>query len=814
MKVYAYEKEHIERLQALAPGCTVLLKSDGSFPLEKPGELALYGSGARRTVKGGTGSGEVNSRFFPSIEEALEYAGFTITTKSWLDGYDAVLADAKEKFVEDIKKRAKEKHTVAVMEGMGAVMPSPAYDLPLDGEADTAIYVLSRICGEGNDRLPVEGDVKLSESETRDILALQQQYNKFLLVLNVGGPVDLTPVVQSVGNILVLSQLGVVTGHVLADLILGKSYPSGKLATTWTNWEAYPQIGDFGGHDDTRYREGIYVGYRYFDSVGERAMFPFGYGLGYTTFSVSPGAVSVRGETVTVSANVQNTGSRPGREVVQLYVSVPAGRLDQPYQTLAAFTKSAELAPGTNETVELSFALSSLASYDAQQSRWILEKGDYVVRIGTSSVDTVPCGIVRLNRDVTTLQCRPCGGEPDFEDWKPESPTAVGPIGDVAVIEVDAETIAENAVLYDPEETIDPQVRNLTDEELAYLNTGAFDAKAGAMSVIGSAASHVAGAAGESYGRVSGIPALVMSDGPAGLRLSTEYFKDSKGMHSLGSSMPATMEELLPLPARKLMHATAPKPSGHAAVHHQYATAIPIGTAIAQSWDLALAEACGDIVGDEMERFDVQLWLAPALNIHRSILCGRNFEYYSEDPLMAGKCAAAVTRGVQKHPGRGVTIKHYAANNQETNRFNSNSQLSERALREIYLRGFGICVRESAPAAVMSSYNLLNGTHTSERRDLSQDILRAEFGFDGILMTDWIISIATDKTSVYPNPDAAQIAAAGCSLVMPGSKADYEAILQALQSGTLSREQVQINATHLLKLANRLKHAHGSHQAG
>ena len=804
MKVYAYEKQHIETLQALAPGCAVLLKTDGSFPLAAPCPVALYGSGARHTVKGGTGSGEVNSRFFPTVEQALEYAGFTVTTKTWLDGYDAVLAAAKVQFVKDIKARAKQNHTNAITEGMGAVMPQPDCDLPLDGAGDTAVYVLSRICGEGNDRQPVPGDVLLSASEQRDILALQAQYKRFLLVLNVGGPVDLGPVAQ-VGNILLLSQLGVVTGHVLADLLLGKSYPSGKLTTTWAPWEDYQQIGDFGGHDDTRYTEGIYVGYRYFDSVGKRAMFPFGYGLGYTTFAVTPGAVQADGETVTVQATVQNTGARPGRETVQLYVSVPSGALDQPYQTLAAFAKTAELAPGESAGVSLRFAMHELAGYDTANSRWLLEKGSYLLRLGTSSADTVPCGAVRLAADVPVLQYRPCGGAQDFADWRPKTPTPTGTVQGLPVVRVRKADIPTGTVVYDAEPEVDPAVQALTDEQLAYLNTGAFAPKAGVLSVIGSASQRVAGAAGESYGGVPGIPPLVMADGPAGVRLSPEYYKDEKGAHSLGPSLPATVFEFMPGPLGWLLGRLGPKPPKTARIRHQYATAVPIGTAIAQSWDPALAEACGDIVGTEMERFGVQLWLAPALNIHRSILCGRNFEYYSEDPLLSGRFAAAVARGVQAHPGCGVTVKHFAANNQEYNRYNSNSQVSERALREIYLRGFGICVREGAPAAVMTSYNLLNGVHTSERRDLAADILRAEFGFDGILMTDWIVAMMADKTSVHPDPDAARIAAAGGDLVMPGSQADYAAILQAVQTGTLPRRQLEENATRLLRTAQGLQ---------
>ena len=267
--------------------------------------------------------------------------------------------------------------------------------------------------------------------------------------------------------------------------------------------------------------------------------------------------------------------------------------------------------------------------------------------------------------------------------------------------------------------------------------------------------------------------------------------------------MPESILELMPKPLSWLMSRLGGgKPRGE--IHHQYATAIPIGTAIAQSWNRELAEACGDVVGEEMLRFGVHLWLAPALNLHRDIRCGRNFEYYSEDPLLSGKMAAGITRGVQKHPGCAVTIKHYAANNQEYNRYNSNSQISQRTLREMYLRGFGICVRESAPLAVMTSYNLLNGTHTSEQRDLIHRILRCEFGFGGIVMTDWILPMGQGSSKKYPAPDAGKIAAAGGDLVMPGGKNDQKAILKALKRKKLTRQQLRINATRVIRMARKL----------
>ena len=810
MELFDYEKEHIGLLRDSLAECTLFLRQNGAFPLETPGRIAAYGNGVRHTVKGGTGSGEVNSRYSVNVEQGLKGAGFTITTGRWLDAFDQVEQDAQKAFVKEIKERAKKKHTMAILEGMGAVMPQPEYDLPLDGEGDTAIYVLSRISGEGNDREPIPGDIRLTDSEAKTILALDAKYEKFMLVLNVGGVVDLTPV-KEVSNILVLSQLGVETGSVLADILLGRANPSGKLTTTWASWEDYCKEGEFGDINDTRYKEGIYVGYRYFDTVGKKPLFPFGYGLSYTSFDIAVTGAAAEGDTIRIKAAVSNTGARAGREVVQVYVSAPAGRLDKPYQDLAAFAKTDLLEPGASQELTISFSLRDCASYDAQKESYVLEAGSYVVRVGDSSDHTQPAALVDLDGEAVVTKAGNCLGETDFEDWKPSgSETAAAEeLSDITRISVAAADIETVTVSYDQEREIDPRVKDLTVEELAYLNVGAFNPKAGALSVIGNAATNVAGAAGETTGvlKEKGFPVLVMSDGPAGLRLAKEFYRDEKGAHGIGSSMvPESFLPFLPAPARFIMNLIggSGKPKKGQKVEYQYATAIPIGTAIAQSFNLPLAESYGSIVGDEMERFGVHLWLAPALNIHRDIRCGRNFEYYSEDPLISGKTAAAITRGVQRHPGCGTTIKHYAANNQEKNRYCNNSIVSERAMREIYLKGFGICVRESQPHALMTSYNLLNGVHTSEHRGLIEDILRCEYGFKGIVMTDWIVDMAQDKQSLHRMPIAAEIAKAGGDLVMPGSKGDFDSIVKAAKSGELELRQLQINATRVLRKAEEL----------
>ena len=805
-----YERKHIEMLRASLAECTVLLKTDGSFPLAEAGDLALFGSGARRTVKGGTGSGEVNSRYFVTVEDGLKAAGFRLTTAGWLDAYDAVRAEAKKDFVREIRARARRNHTNAIIEGMGAVMPEPEYDLPLEGSGVAAVYVLARTSGEGNDRENIPGDIALTNTEVRDILRLQKEYEKFLLVLNVGGPVDLTPVLGEVGNILLLSQLGVETGRVLADLLLGKACPSGKLATTWAAFGDYPIVGDFGDMNETRYKEGIYVGYRYFDSAGVTPMFPFGFGLSYTTFEIGGEKAALDGETVTVTAEVKNTGTVPGKETVQVYVSKPEVKLDQPFQCLAAFGKTALLAPGETGSVNMTLRLSDLASYDSARACWVLEKGDYFLRLGTSSDDTKPIVRLRLEQEVITKKTANVCGVADFADWKPTLERIDMFAPDVPILTVEPGAIPTETVEDLDETEIDEAVRGMSTEQLIQMSLGAYDPKNSFAAVVGTASFAVAGAAGETCALTKdlGLKPLVMADGPAGLRLSRDYVMGDKGPEAVGGSSLESMQDFIPKPAKWLLSRLGGKKRApEAEIRHQYTTAIPIGTALAQSWNPDFARQCGDIVGDEMERMNVDLWLAPALNIHRSIRCGRNFEYFSEDPLLSGVFAAALTLGVQAHPGRGTTVKHYAANNQEYNRYNNNSIVSERAMREIYLKGFEICVREAQPHALMTSYNLLNGCHTSEHEGLIRRILRNEFGYQGIVMTDWVVTGVTNKRSIYPIANAGRVAAAGGDLFMPGSRGDADQMRKALERGVLSEERLRKNVSRVIRKIRELQSA-------
>lgn len=798
------DRVNIRRIRPYLAECCVLLRSDGSFPLDGPCRIACFGAGAYDTVKGGTGSGEVNSRYSVTVEEALIDEGFTITNRSWHTEYKPFYEAAEKRFYQDIRRSAKKNKMNIIAASMGKVMTAPEYDIDLDLSADAAVYVLSRISGEGNDRVNEKGDFRLNDSEIRDIKALDAAYEKFMLIINAGGPVDLSEVMD-VRNILNISQLGVETGYAVSDILLGKAAPSGKLATTWAAYDDYCHEGTFGQKDDTLYKEGIYVGYRYFDAAGKKPLFPFGYGLSYTDFDIKITSVAADHEVISIKGEVKNTGGRDGKEVVQAYLQAPQGRLDREQKSLAAFYKTALLAPDEADSFEMSLKLTDFAGYDTENECYILERGTYTVLIGNSSEDVMPAKAFELQQDVTVKKVKSQFGETAFDDYRNENAKDYGEPA-FGTSQLDLANIETVTADYGMELHSTDELEALTDEELAYLNTGNFDPKGGFLSVVGDASKAVAGAAGESTSMLEGkgIKSLILADGPAGLRLAKEYYIDKKGAHSIAPAIPESMLKMLPKPV-KWFFAFLMKRNRKNRIYKQYTTGIPVATAVAQSWNTDFAALCGDIVGGEMEIFNVDLWLAPALNIHRNVLCGRNFEYYSEDPVITGAMASAITAGAQSH-GKGVTIKHFAANNQETNRYASNSVVSERALREIYLKGFQMCIEKSSPEALMTSYNLLNGTHTSESKELDLNILRSEFGFRGLIMTDWVVGtdlLAHDAK--YRNPDAALVAAAGHSLFMPGSRKDHGEIMQGLADGKVTRSRLIDNAYYLLKTIDEIK---------
>lgn len=839
-EVQPFETEHTGAVRKLAPECMVLLKNDGTLPLQGTGKLALYGSGARRTIKGGTGSGDVNVRHFVTVEEGLKNAGFEITTGAWLDGYDKVMEEAKKAFYGALRKEAEAAGVTGpqmAMYSMGRACPEPEYDLALDGEGGTAVYVLARNSGEGADRKPAAGDINLTETEIRDILALKDKYDKFVLVLNVGGMIDLKPV-EAVGTVLLLGQLGSATGDALADVVLGKAYPSGKLTMTWAPIGDYASTEGFGDPNDTYYKEGIYVGYRYFDTIGYTPTYPFGYGLGYTSFTVEPKSMAADAAKVSVTAVVTNTGNAAGKEVVQVYYSAPAGKLDKPYQELAGYAKTEELAPGESQEVTVVFDTESMASYCIKCASYVMEAGTYYIRVGNSSRNTHIAGAVVLDETKAVEKLKNICGDSGFEDRKPEgapitydgeeqekenAKTVEIKAADLAVKEavyqeVPAEIPAGPAVKWEEvkngTKSLDEFVAGLNDDQLAYLCIGAYKDAEDLMEVIGNASSSVAGAAGETTHQLEelGTPTLVMADGPAGLRLAPTYKLVAGCAKATSTNFGSDFAAMLTPEELQAMAANAPQPGEEekaAPINYQYCVAIPIGTGIAQSWNDGLAKQCGDLVGNEMEMFGTHLWLAPAMNIYRSPLCGRNFEYYSEDPHLSGCIAAGITDGVQAHEGCATTIKHYACNNQETNRYFSNSNVGERALREIYLKGFEICVKKSQPHFLMTSYNLINGEHACSTKDIQTYTLRDEWGFKGVVMTDWLVTGGMGASGEkWPCASCAGNVKAGNDITMPGIPSDKADILKALNDKShpyaLSRAELQLSAKRVLGMILKL----------
>ena len=785
-----YEIKHIDIMRKNAAECTLFLKKDSSFPLKTPGKVILIGGGARETTKGGTGSGDVESRYFVNCEEGLENAGFEIVSKDWLDKYPIYQNARHQEFIKYIYNVAERLSSNAEHISYGAVEPARDYEyMPLDfDDVEAAFYVIGRNSGEGEDRRIVKGDVYLTNSEIRDILYLNTKYEKFMLVLNVPGVVDLTPV-KEVKNILLLSQLGVVTGDIFADIVLGKANPSGKLATTWSSVKDYRFIDEFGGIDNTRYIEGVYVGYRFFDSANVEPLYPFGFGLSYTDFNIEFKGIENNKDSITIKVQVTNTGSLEGKEVVQIYLSPSQNNKDKPYQSLVAFKKTPLLKPEESVELTINFKLSDNARYDEQTAQYILDNGNYIIRCGNSSRKTKEVAYITLQEDIITEILKNVGGKVDFKDFKPKSIKYKEDLTNLPQIVLGKGDFETRKVDYsDYKITYNQILKYYRDHELArmcvcdFTNTGEKPHE-----------THLVGEAGETTLAIEGLDKyIVLADGPAGLKLVKKYGIDEKGVYRLCDNIVAMrMKDYLSEEEWKKVDTLENNLDRKGTVYYQYATAIPTATASAQSFNEEFLEIIGDVVGSEMDIFKVNLWLAPGLNIHRNILNGRNFEYYSEDPLVSGKMAASVTRGVQRHKNRATTIKHFACNGQEMNRFNSNSLVSERALREIYLRGFKIAINEGNPLTLMTSYNLINGKHSSERRDLIIDVLRIEWGFKGLVMSDWYTSNEV-KIGLANHPCQHSIPniANGNNLQMGGGKNDYDLIMKGLEDGLLTRDNL------------------------
>ena len=706
--------KHISLSRKAATEGMVLLKNENkALPLAKGEKIALFGKATIEYIKGGGGSGDVHSPYIRNIFEGFSEKD----VKIYMPLVDFYKDYVKKESV-NIPTQAQINATWDIVNAMEfctkrddmtydtfASMHVPEAKVPDEliedaaKNADTAIITISRFSAEGVDRRPQGGDYYLSQLEKDLIDKAGKLFKKVVIVINSGATIDCEYFAENsdVDAVLFTWQGGLEGGSAIADILVGDVNPSGKMVDTIAkSYDFFPCKDDFWEcFDHLDYSDDIYVGYRYFETVPggkEKVRYPFGFGLSYTTFEITNKLCLENEGKILAIAEVKNTGAIAGRQVVQVYYSAPQGKLGKAARVLCAYKKTKLLQSGEKETLVMSFDVDSMASFDdlgkIKKSAYVLEKGTYSFFIGTDvrSAEKVAFEY-NVEEDTVTQEltswCKPFKLEKRMlADGSFESL----PTGEESHFygsnEPNGAVKPEKEITFDKvgeEISIDEFVSQFTLEELMDF-------------VGGHAPTGVANTGCFGGLQRLGVPAVPTADGPAGLRLEPE------------TGIPTT--------------------------------AWPCATLLACTWDEELIFKVGAGGGAELRENNLGVWLAPALNIHRDPLCGRNFEYYSEDPLVAGKCAAAATRGIQSQKAA-VSIKHFACNNKEANRMGCDSRISERALREIYLKGFEIAVKEGDPWTIMSSYNLINGQHTSESWELLTGILRNEWGFKGMVVTDW-----------------------------------------------------------------------------
>ena len=728
--------------QAGAEGC-VLLKNDGALPLNRDKEVAVFGRCQLDWFYVGYGSGgDVNAPYHVNLIDGLRNAGLKL---------HADAQNAYETWTQHEDNMADH--------GWWGHWPMNYPEMPLDDAlvqkaaqtAETAIVVIGRAAGEDRENTLTKGSFYLTDEERVLLDAVTAAFSRVVVLLNIGNIIDLAWTEEygdKLSALMIVWQSGMESGNAVADVLTGAVIPCGKLSDTIARrYEDYPSSANFGGKEFNDYAEGIYVGYRYFDRHPDKVLYPFGFGLSYTCFTLKSESLQRRENETEAVITVTNTGTLPGKEVVQLWCQAPAGRLDKPLRVLVAFGKTKALAPGESETLRLCCDDKCLASYDEESSRFILEPGEY--RFTANGTET--SGFT-LDEEITVEQCEPlCKTSAALRERilsrLPKAVPVTG-IGSYTLDDVKSGKIG-----------LDDFIARLSDKELEALSRG--------HGMMGSSLG-VAGNAGAFGGvieslRKKGVPPIITSDGPAGLRLK------------------------------------------------KYCALQPCGTALACTWNTELIEALSAKVGEEMIHYDVDVQLAPGMNIHRNPLCGRNFEYFSEDPLLSGKMAAATVRGVQSK-GRAACPKHFACNNQETNRNRNDSRVSERALREIYLRNFEIVVKEAKPLTIMTSYNKVNGVWSHYNYDLVTTVLRGEWAYTGCVITDWWMQ--KSKSPEFPKlKNNAYRVRAQVDVLMPGDighlakqyKSDGSLLETLGQADGITRAELQRTARSVLTLAMKLK---------
>lgn len=629
----------------------------------------------------------------------------------------------------------------------------------------TALCVITRTAGEDRDLQNVRGGFSLTETEIANLRTLRKHFDKVIVLLNVCGVIEFSDLADTDPDAIVLLwQGGMMGGLAAANVLTGKVNPSGKLPDTVAYRRAdYPAADNYGETERNYYKEDIYVGYRYFETFAkDTVLYPFGHGLSYTTFATEAALAPV-GEQDTglnVTATVTNTGNTAGKHVVQCYVSAPNGSLGKPSRVLCAFAKTKTLAPNESETLTLAFSVRNFASYDDKTCEWVLEQGNYTVYVGDNVRDAEEIASMYidthsvLSRHESALApvlpfdrlvCK--DGTKSYEPVPTRVQNAEPIPAELPLIPKDGMTLADVA---DGKITVEELVSRMSDKDLIHI------VRAEGMSspkvTPGTAAAFV----GVTPSLTAlGLPTLCCTDGPSGIRM----------------------------------------------VSDEKCVCYPDATCLAATWNTELVREMYFSCGCELASHHVDILLGPGTNIHRDPLCGRNFEYFSEDPLLAGKMAAAVCNGLDD-AGVSGAVKHFLANNQEHNRHGVDAVLSERAVREIYARPFEICVQESGIRSVMTSYNPVNGRWAASNYDLTVRLLRNDYGFAGFVMTDWWAKVSdTDGTGCVTNLAGMVHAMNDIYMVCPDATAREDNLETALADGTLTRAELQTCAVNLLNFA-------------
>ena len=697
-------QKHIDLSREAACEGTVLLKNNRKvLPLKKGTKVAIFGKAQIDYVKGGGGSGDVYCEYVHNIYDGLKL-------KKDIEVFDSLSLYYKD-YVEKEYKSGQQigfiSDSVEMPIGMIPETEIPETLLKSAKEfTDTAIITISRFSSENSDR-KVDEEIpyyELSAEEKNMVNTVCANFEKVIVLLNTGAMIDTSWFAgnDKIDSAVMIWQGGMEGGLAAADILMGDATPSGKLVDTCAaGFDDYPSSQGFHESEEyAKYTEDIFVGYRYFETIPnmkERVVYPFGYGLSYTDFEIKNVIANTYGEKVIVSATVKNIGEYCGKEVVQVYYGAPTGKITKPARELCAFSKTKLLSPGEEETLIMSFDISDMASYDdmgaVEKSAYVMEKGEYKLFVGNSVRNTNEIEFKYVLEENVICQkcteyCKPTklgkrltatGEYIDVPDEEYTPKTFENTYNCDTKIPTDNDNKKQLIDVVNGDISLDDFIAQLSDKELFGLLCGKKD--------IGVA--NTGGMGGLSQ---YGIPTPMTVDGPAGVRI-----------------FPWTGIRT---------------------------TAFPVATMLACTWNTDIVERVGVAGALETKENNLSMWLTPALNIHRSPLCGRNFEYYSEDPFVSGKMAAAMVRGIQSQ-NIVATVKHFACNNKETNRKESNSILSERALREIYIKGFEICVKESAPKLLMTAYNFINDIHASENAELITGILRGEWGYKGLVTTDW-----------------------------------------------------------------------------